>query len=65
MKASGVTAKVCGLNDAEGVLAAIEGGARFVGFVFYPPSPRSVTPLKCETTVIATAAIGQPGWSFF
>ena len=48
MKPSGVTAKVCGLSDTEGVLAAIEGGARFVGFVFYPPSPRSVTPLRAR-----------------
>ena len=26
--------------------AAVTGGARFVGFVFYPPSPRSVSPEK-------------------
>jgi phosphoribosylanthranilate isomerase len=39
-----VAAKICGLSTAEAVDAAIEGGARFVGFVFYPPSPRYVTP---------------------
>ena len=48
MKVSGVTVKVCGLTDSQGVLAAIEGGARFIGFVFYPPSPRSVTPLHAR-----------------
>ena len=39
-----VAAKICGLSTAEAVDTAIEGGARFVGFVFYPPSPRYVTP---------------------
>jgi phosphoribosylanthranilate isomerase len=39
-----VAAKICGLSTPETVAAAVQGGARFVGFVFYPPSPRSVTP---------------------
>jgi len=39
-----VAVKICGLNDAAGVAAALDGGARYVGFVFYPPSPRAVTP---------------------
>ena len=39
-----ISAKICGLNDAASVAAAAEGGARFIGFVFYPPSPRAVTP---------------------
>jgi phosphoribosylanthranilate isomerase len=38
-----VQAKICGLSTAEAVAAAAAGGARFVGFVFYPPSPRNVT----------------------
>jgi phosphoribosylanthranilate isomerase len=37
-----VQAKICGLATAEAVHAAIGGGARFVGFVFYPSSPRHV-----------------------
>ena len=36
--------KICGLKTAETVEAAIDGGADFVGFVFYPPSPRNLTP---------------------
>ena len=32
--------KICGLNSASALAAAVEGGVRFVGFVFYPPSPR-------------------------
>lgn len=39
-----VEVKICGLKDHEAVTAAIEGGARYFGFVFYPPSPRAVTP---------------------
>jgi phosphoribosylanthranilate isomerase len=39
-----VTAKICGINDARAMSAAVEGGASHVGLVFYPPSPRSVTP---------------------
>lgn len=40
----GVSAKICGLNTLESVIAAVSGGAGFVGFVFFPPSPRCVTP---------------------
>ena len=45
MPAFHVAAKICGLNDPAGVSAAVEGGARFVGFVFYRPSPRSLPPI--------------------
>lgn len=41
---SGVAAKICGLASAEAVRAAVAGGASYVGFVFYPPSPRAVSP---------------------
>jgi len=39
-----IDVKICGLSTAETVAAAVEGGAKYVGFVFYPPSPRMVTP---------------------
>ena len=39
-----VAVKICGLNDPAATAAAVEGGARYLGFVFYPPSPRAVTP---------------------
>ena len=39
-----VQAKICGLSTAEALHTAIRGGARFVGFVFYTPSRRNVTP---------------------
>ena len=34
--------KICGLRDPDMVTAAVSAGARYVGLVFYPPSPRSV-----------------------
>jgi phosphoribosylanthranilate isomerase len=39
-----VLAKICGINDAGAMRSAIAGGARFVGLVFYPPSPRALDP---------------------
>ena len=41
-----VEAKICGLNDGASVVATAAAGASFAGFVFYPPSPRSLTPEK-------------------
>lgn len=39
-----IRVKICGVNDAAGFDAAVAAGADFVGFVFYPPSPRAVAP---------------------
>ncbi|MCK6453667.1 MAG: phosphoribosylanthranilate isomerase [Alphaproteobacteria bacterium] len=39
-----VKVKICGINAADALGAAVDSGADFVGFVFYPPSPRAVTP---------------------
>ena len=36
------TAKICGLNDALSMSAALDGGASHVGLVFYEKSPRAV-----------------------
>ena len=41
-----VAAKICGLSSEAAVEAAVAGGAAYVGFVFYPPSPRAVTPAR-------------------
>jgi phosphoribosylanthranilate isomerase len=38
-----VAAKICGLSTAEAVEAAVRGGAAYLGFVFYPRSPRNVS----------------------
>lgn len=39
-----VLTKICGLSEPDSLRAAVTGGARYVGFVFYPPSPRAVAP---------------------
>ena len=36
--------KICGLNDGAGLDAAIAAGADWIGFVFFPPSPRYASP---------------------
>jgi len=38
-----VEAKICGLSTPETLDAAIQGGARWVGFVTYPRSPRHIS----------------------
>lgn len=37
-----VTAKICGVSTPEAVRAALDGGAGFLGFVFFPRSPRNL-----------------------
>jgi phosphoribosylanthranilate isomerase len=49
-----IEVKICGLSTPEAVAAAVAGGARYVGFVFYPPSPRAVTP---EQAALLCAAV--------
>ena len=41
-----VAAKICGLSTEAAVAAAVAEGAAFVGFNFYPLSPRAVTAEK-------------------
>ncbi|MGE5539188.1 MAG: phosphoribosylanthranilate isomerase [Gemmatimonas sp.] len=37
-----VDVKICGINSETALEAAVEGGAKYVGFIFFPPSPRFV-----------------------
>ena len=37
-------AKICGLSTPGAVDASLQGGADYLGFVFFPASPRAVTP---------------------
>src|ERR1700722_12973903 len=43
---TGVRVKICGLNSEAAFDAAVGAGADWVGFVFFPPSPRFVTPAR-------------------
>jgi phosphoribosylanthranilate isomerase len=40
--------KICGLNDSASVAAAVEAGADWIGFNFFTPSPRYVTPVRAR-----------------
>ena len=41
-----VRVKICGINDRAAFDAAVEAGADWLGFNFFPPSPRHVTPAR-------------------
>ena len=57
-----VAAKICGLSTEAAVTTAVAGGAAYLGFVFYPPSPRAVTPTKaarlCAAVPSGIARVG-------
>lgn len=36
--------KICGLKTPEAVATALDGGATHIGFIFFPKSPRHITP---------------------
>jgi phosphoribosylanthranilate isomerase len=41
-----VLVKICGIKDTIALEAARQAGADMIGFVFFPPSPRAVTPTE-------------------
>jgi phosphoribosylanthranilate isomerase len=47
-----VAVKICGLTTPQAVSAAIWGGARYLGFNFYQPSPRYVTPAEAKRLMV-------------
>ncbi|AZV79387.1 phosphoribosylanthranilate isomerase [Parasedimentitalea marina] len=49
--------KICGLRSADDVTAAAQAGAAYVGFVFFPKSPRHVQ-IDEAATLAATAPVG-------
>lgn len=45
--------KICGITSLEDARAAVEAGADYLGFNFYPPSPRVIAPERCaEITAV-------------
>ena len=38
-----ISVKICGVERIESVDIAVKHGAEYIGFVFYPPSPRNLT----------------------
>jgi len=53
-----IRVKICGINDAESFDTVVEAGADWVGFVFFPPSPRYVTP--AQAAALSARATGGP-----
>ena len=45
--------KICGLSEPEHVAAAAEAGAAYIGLVFFPRSPRAVTPDQARDLALA------------
>jgi phosphoribosylanthranilate isomerase len=50
-----IRVKICGITDPLSRDAALSAGADWLGFVFFPPSPRAVTPV-----LAAALAAGAP-----
>jgi phosphoribosylanthranilate isomerase len=53
-----VRVKICGINDPIAFDTAVAAGADWVGFNFFPPSPRYVTP--AQAAVLSARARGGP-----
>jgi phosphoribosylanthranilate isomerase len=51
-----VAAKICGLSSEAAVAAAVAGGAAYIGFVLYPPSPRVISPARAGALCAAVPA---------
>ncbi|SLN24985.1 N-(5'-phosphoribosyl)anthranilate isomerase [Falsiruegeria litorea R37] len=52
-----VSAKICGVKAPADIAAAAEAGARYVGFVFFPKSPRCLT-VEQAATLAAEVPLG-------
>jgi phosphoribosylanthranilate isomerase len=51
-----IAAKICGITSEAALDAAVRGGAEFLGFNFYGPSPRHVTPKEAARLAGRTPA---------
>jgi phosphoribosylanthranilate isomerase len=51
-----IDVKICGLTTRASVEAAAQGGARFLGFVFFPTSPRFIAPERVAGLAAALPA---------
>ena len=51
-----VRVKICGVRTADAFDAVAAAGADWVGFVFFPPSPRAVTPAEAAALSVRHAA---------
>jgi len=56
-----IDVKICGITSADALAAARDGGAAFAGFIFYPPSPRHVTPQAAGALAAERGHLGAVG----
>ncbi|ASG21668.1 phosphoribosylanthranilate isomerase [Nitrospirillum viridazoti] len=57
-----VKAKICGINHPEALRAAVDGGARYIGLVFFAKSPRNVSlPLAAELARMVPTGVRTVG----
>ncbi|MEQ3718534.1 phosphoribosylanthranilate isomerase [Pseudophaeobacter sp.] len=54
---SAIRVKICGLNSPQDVAAAAAAGAAYVGFVFFPKSPRNIS-IEQATQLALEAPVG-------
>lgn len=52
--------KICGISEVQHGLVALEAGADFLGFIFYPPSHRYVAPELAARIVATCRGIDRP-----
>lgn len=50
--------KICGISTVDALAAAADAGADYVGFVFFPPSPRAIAPERAAA--LSHACPGGP-----
>lgn len=57
-----VLVKICGITNLDDAMSAVEFGADFIGFNFYPDSPRYIAPpFAKEITGEMPSAVGKVG----
>jgi len=53
--------KICGLTCYQDARVALEAGADYLGFIFYPPSPRAIAPDAAAGLIAQLRAALAPG----
>jgi phosphoribosylanthranilate isomerase len=54
--------KICGIKDIANGLVAIDAGADYLGFIFYPPSHRALTVERAAKLITDLRAARPTGW---